>query len=91
MAESVGIRALQQHASAVVARVAGGETVEVTDRGRPVARLVPLADGWLAGIVRAGLARAPRRSVADLADPLPGDEGTPSLGELLEQSRADER
>ena len=42
MADSVGIRSLQQHASALVARVARGEVVDVTDRGRPVARLVPI-------------------------------------------------
>jgi prevent-host-death family protein len=40
--EEVGIRALKQNASAVVARAAAGETVVITDRGRPVARLVPL-------------------------------------------------
>ena len=40
---SVGVRALQQHASEVVPRAAAGEIVEITDRGRPVARLVPTA------------------------------------------------
>ena len=34
----VGIRALKQNASAVVAEAASGETVTITDRGRPVAR-----------------------------------------------------
>lgn len=37
MAE-VGIRALKQNASAVVSEAAGGETVTITDRGRPVAQ-----------------------------------------------------
>ena len=41
----VGIRELQQHASSVIRRVANGESVEVTDRGRPVARIVPIATG----------------------------------------------
>lgn len=41
---SVGIRALKQNASAVIARVANGESIEVTDRGRPVARIVPLRE-----------------------------------------------
>ncbi|NOX31973.1 MAG: type II toxin-antitoxin system prevent-host-death family antitoxin, partial [Actinobacteria bacterium] len=31
----VGIRALKQNASAVVAEAAAGETVTITDRGRP--------------------------------------------------------
>jgi len=38
----VGIRELQRNASAVIRRVARGDRVEITDRGRAVARLVPL-------------------------------------------------
>ncbi len=61
---AVGIRALQQHASAVVARVAAGERIVVTDRGRPAALLVPNATperGYaaLCGGVRAGAAERP--------------------------------
>jgi prevent-host-death family protein len=91
MADSVGVRSLQQHASAVLARVAGGEVVEVTDRGRPVARLVPITQGGLAGLVAAGLARPPRRRLSEVGDPLPADAAAPTLGELLAEARADER
>ena len=38
----VGIRELRQDASTWVRRAAAGETIEVTDRGRPVAQLGPL-------------------------------------------------
>jgi prevent-host-death family protein len=45
--ERIGIRELRQHASRYLARVATGETIEVTDRGRPVALLVPTReDPW---------------------------------------------
>ncbi|TPG29880.1 type II toxin-antitoxin system Phd/YefM family antitoxin [Mycolicibacterium hodleri] len=45
--EAIGVRELRQHASRYLQRVAAGETIEVTDRGRPVARLVPItADPW---------------------------------------------
>lgn len=91
MPASVGIRALQQHASAVIARVAGGETIEVTDRGRRVARLVPVTDAPLDDLVRAGLARPARRRVAELGDPQPAPEGRPTLGDLLADARAAER
>ncbi|TMF67153.1 MAG: type II toxin-antitoxin system prevent-host-death family antitoxin [Chloroflexi bacterium] len=40
--QRVGIRDLRQNASAVLRRVAAGEVVEVTDRGRAVARIVPM-------------------------------------------------
>jgi prevent-host-death family protein len=88
---TIGIRALQQNASAAVARAAEGEIIEVTDRGRPVACLVPLPTHRLAALVRAGLARPARRRLADLGPALPGDPSAPSLGDLLADARADER
>lgn len=42
--EQVGVRELEQNASAVLARVRAGETVEITERGVPVALLTPRAD-----------------------------------------------
>ena len=39
----IGVRQLQQNAAAAVKRVRHGEQIEVTDRGRPVAMLVPIA------------------------------------------------
>lgn len=57
--ERIGVRELRQHASTYLARVRAGETVEVTDRGRPVARLVPVPqDAWSA-LVDAGAVRLP--------------------------------
>jgi prevent-host-death family protein len=41
--ERVGLSKLRQEASALVQRVeASGVTIEITSRGRPVARLVPI-------------------------------------------------
>lgn len=90
MTESVGIRALQQHASEVVRRAAAGETVIVTDRGRPVARLVPLQGGPLEQRIAEGSVRVARRRPRALPAPLPARSG-PTLGELLAQARHDER
>lgn len=39
--ERIGVKELRQHASRYLQRVDAGETVEVTDRGRLVALLVP--------------------------------------------------
>jgi prevent-host-death family protein len=45
--DRIGVRELRQHASRYLARVASGETIEVTDRGRAVALLVPThQDRW---------------------------------------------
>lgn len=38
----VGIRALKQNLSRYIALIRSGETVTVTDRGKPVARLEPV-------------------------------------------------
>lgn len=91
MSHRVGIRALQQNASAVVARAGAGEPIEITDRGRPVAQIVPLGYGRLDALVRSGLARPARRKVCSLPPPLPARHGKPSLSALLEKARADER
>jgi prevent-host-death family protein len=42
---SIGVRELRQRASELLRRVEQGETIEVTDRGRPVAVLSPPPDG----------------------------------------------
>jgi prevent-host-death family protein len=39
---SIGVRELRQQASRYLREVERGDAIEVTDRGRPVARLVPI-------------------------------------------------
>jgi prevent-host-death family protein len=87
--ESVGVRELRQHASRVLARVKNGETVEVTERGRPVARLVPIAGSPWAELVAAGLVTLPTEpgSLLDL-EPIEGEE---SLSATLMAQREHER
>jgi prevent-host-death family protein len=83
----VGIRALKQNASAVVAEAAAGETITITDRGRPVAQLAPVPSSRLDALVRAGLARPARRQITELPAPEPG----PALSATLAAMRHDER
>lgn len=83
----VGIRALKQNASAVVAGVAAGEEVTITDRGRPVARMTPIPASRLQALADAGRVRAPRCALADLPFPEPG----PGLSATLAEMRDDER
>ncbi len=75
----VGIRALKQNASAVVAQAATGETITITDRGRAVARLTPIPSSRLAELTGAGRARRPRRDIATLQAPTPGPDLTADL------------
>lgn len=66
--ERVGVRELRRQASEILRRVAAGETVEVTDRGRPVAVLVKSMPSGLVRLEREGLLR---RAEADLIDLVP--------------------
>ncbi|HET6691918.1 MAG TPA: type II toxin-antitoxin system prevent-host-death family antitoxin [Miltoncostaeaceae bacterium] len=86
--KTVGVRALKQNASAVVAEAASGETVIITDRGEPVAQMLPLGGGLLRDLERAGLIRKRRHSAADLPAPLPSQA---SLGDAVRRGRDDER
>jgi prevent-host-death family protein len=72
--ERIGVRELRQHASRYLDRVKAGETVEVTERGRLIAKLVPpdpaqdgrerlIESGRL--IPSTGTLRLPRRVKAD--------------------------
>lgn len=67
----VGIRELKQNASKVVARAAAGETVTITDRGRPVAQLTPLPVSRLDQLIAAGLATPAKGDLRDLPEPEP--------------------
>ena len=90
MSESVGIRALQQHASAVVARATAGEEIQITDRGRPVARIVPMLHTRAEELIESGRVR-PARQQLSLPKPIRLPHGAPTASEVLGRLRADER
>lgn len=83
----VGIRALKQNASAVVSEAAAGQTVTITDRGRPVAQMTAIPTSRLQALIDAGRARTPRRRLAELDPP----EAGPSLSGELRSMRDEER
>ena len=88
---TVGIRALKQNASQVVARAAAGEVVTITDRGRPVAQLVPVPEGRGAAFVAAGRARPAKGSLAALGAPSGAGAEQPMLSEVVAAMRDEER
>ena len=89
---SIGIRELRQRASEVLRRVEAGETVEVTDRGRPVALLtpVPQTDG-LERLRSDGEATSPQAPLDTLAEPLALPKGAERPSAVLARLRRDER
>lgn len=82
----VGIRALKQNASAVVAQAAAGERVTITDRGRPVAQLTPIPSSRVEQLIQAGRACRAKNGVGALQAPSPGPDLS---GELTAQRDAE--
>ena len=89
---SIGVRELRQRASEYLHLVANGETVEVTDRGKPVALLVPIPVDPLQRLIAEGKLLTPGRPgrLEDIVplEPRPGDK---PLSKILEEMREDER
>lgn len=61
----IAARELRNRTADVLRRVEGGETVTITSRGRPVAKLVPLDEPAKAPLTREELIRILQRSQAD--------------------------
>ena len=87
----VGIRALKQNASEVIAHVAQGEIVVVTDRGRPVAQISPLPDSELAEHIATGMIARAKNPKKKLPRPLVQPCGTRKPTSTLLEMRALER
>jgi prevent-host-death family protein len=91
--DSVGIRDLRQRASELVRRVEAGETIEVTDRGRPVARLGPIAKKgtMLEQLRAAGETSGRSKGLKGLPPPLRPKRGADLPSQVLARLRRDER
>lgn len=87
--KTIGVRELRQHASKYLAEVVAGESIEITDRGHPVARLVPITSDPWDDLINAG-------EVVKAGRPFNIDDLKPgaykhSASETLERLRRDER
>jgi prevent-host-death family protein len=89
---SSGIRELRQRASELLRRVEAGETIEITDRGRPVAVLAPLPNTRPIERLRVSGDLEPAGSdLKDLPEPLPLAPGQEAPSRVLDRLRRDER
>jgi prevent-host-death family protein len=85
----IGIRELRQNASQYVRRAEQGETLEVTDRGRPVARLGPLPKEGdvVERLVSEGKLTRGTGDLLEIAKPAPPIPGQPAIAEMLDELR----
>ncbi len=88
----VGVRELRQNLTVYLRRVHAGETLEVTERGQPVALLtpVPSRSSGVRRLVSAGRATAPSGELLDLgAPPKSGKIRRGAMARALERERDD--
>lgn len=85
---SVGVRELRQDASKVLDLVKGGESVIVTEWGKPVAEIRPIQVATMQDLIDAGLV-TPAKDKFDpkVFEPLPNPEGRSLLKEFLKERR----
>lgn len=88
---SVGIRELRQRASELLRRVEDGESIEITDRGRPVAMLGPLPDDPLERLRASGDLQESLGDIGDLPQPLAAEPEAELPSAVLARLRRDER
>jgi prevent-host-death family protein len=88
--EQIPIRTLNQDTAGVLARVEQGETIEITNRGNPIARIVPVTADPMADLVASGLVLPPT-----LTGPIPvptvAAEPGAEAGQLISALRDEER
>jgi prevent-host-death family protein len=84
---TIGIRELKQNASAVAAAAAAGETMLITDRGRPVAQITPLHESALERLRRQGRVRDARGTLDSLPEPTVEGDLSAELARMREAER----
>jgi prevent-host-death family protein len=87
--QQIGVRDLRQQASRYLKRVQAGEAFEVTDNGRPIARLVPIPqDSWQA-LIDSGQV-IPAERPGGLLNITPQDFGIDASAELAAMRALDD-
>lgn len=87
----MGVRELRQRASELLRRVEEGESIEITDRGRPVALLSPLPVDPLERLIASGDLEPGDGDISELPEPLSVPDSAELPSAALARLRRDER
>jgi prevent-host-death family protein len=82
----VGVRELRRDASAILRRVAAGEVIQVTDRGRPVALMVKAMPDGLERLEAEGMIRHGSGDLLGIK-PVKPKPGIPLPSQLVSEGR----
>ena len=85
--ERIGVRELRQNASRYLRRVEAGESFEVSDRGRPVAVLVPIRPSRRDQLIAEGRLRPAEGTILDLPPPIELPDGVEGPSVVLARLR----
>jgi prevent-host-death family protein len=93
--DQVGVRELRQNASALLRRVQAGEIIQITEWGRPVAKLVPAKPMHILDqLIAEGRARPAEGDLLEglkTHPPVKLPPGSPTASDILAELREDER
>ncbi|MFM9876752.1 MAG: type II toxin-antitoxin system Phd/YefM family antitoxin [Rhodoglobus sp.] len=84
--ESVTHREMRNRSGEILRRVAEGESVQVSNNGRPTAVIVPIGGSVIDGLIARGEARPAHREVGSLRS-IKRSQSPKSTAELIEDSR----
>lgn len=91
MGVTMGIKELRDSLSRQLAKVKAGETIIVTDHGKPIAKIVPVGEmSVYERLVAEGAitpAKRPKRPVSEHGPPLPPLKGDKTLTDILMEMR----
>ncbi len=84
--DKVTHREMRNRSGEILRRVEAGESIEVSNNGRPAALIVPVGGTVLDGLIARGEARAARAGTETLLE-ITRVESTATTQELIESSR----
>lgn len=84
--ESVSHREMRNRSGEILRRVEAGESFEITNHGRPAARIVPADGGSLDALITRGDARGARRTI-DALSGIRRSTSTRSSRDLVDDGR----
>lgn len=87
----VGVRELRQEASKLLDKVKSGETIIVTEWGKPVAKLVPIAETSMQDLIDAGLIIPAKNPIPNFNRRLVKITGAKTATQVLLEMRAEQR
>lgn len=90
--DTIGVRELRNNLSVYLDRVKHGQSLNVTEWGQPIARVIPFkkdASHWEQMVAEGSVRLPPRPGILPDIKPLKASDDGPSTAEVLDEIRED--